>query len=213
MNNHTDDELPSSADFAETYSSYDVASLEDVDLGEQPSDGSKGTTNHAICDSKRQREYHHQKRRPVKPETPKEQFCCCCPMDNHIDYDLDDQPVFEDGSCGIQVLRYCRLVAPRPDEHPVKRKIRFLLWWTMLLDLAVAVVSLLSFGTTMMTCCGEPIFAVPGIDIYQVVQIFLYAYLGVVMLEILPVVREGCIPWNLMNPIFGFFFGFCTLLE
>lgn len=188
-------------------SSSDVAFfLQDVDLGEPTSQS--GTTHHAICND------HSTtvKRRQRKPQTPKEQFCGCCQDSNStisMDYDLDDDQVFfDDGG----ILRYCRILPPRPDEHSVKRRIRFLLWWTMLLDLAVAVVSLLSFGPVV-TCCGEPILVMAGMDLDQVIPICLYVYLGVVLLEILPVVREGCIPWNLMNPLLGFALGFVLFLN
>jgi len=39
-------------------------------------------------------------------------------------------------------------------------------------------------------------------------SILVHAYRIDVVLEIHPVVREGPIPWNLMTPIFGLFFGF-----
>lgn len=82
-----------------------------------------------------------------------------------------------------------------------------------MLDLAVALIAVFSYEHLLM-CCGEPILGVPGInDVHQAIQIVLYMYLGVVVVQVLPVVREGCIPWNLMNPIFGLVLGFVLFLN
>mmetsp|Transcript_26472 Transcript_26472/g.64503 ORF Transcript_26472/g.64503 Transcript_26472/m.64503 type:complete len:477 (-) Transcript_26472:531-1961(-) len=225
--------LSSSNDEFEETSIFSYVDLNaQADAAEEPtfistdsSNSSKATTNHAVCNpsspKRRQR-----RRRQVKPQTPRERWCCCGhdAADNDIayydDFDHDgpnneyvyDNDNNDDNSCcGTGVLRYCRLLPPTAaaKEHPIKKKIRHLLWWTILLDLAVALTACLSFDDQQLMCCGEPIFTIPGVEnLDQVIRIVLYVYLGVVVVQILPVVREGCIPWNLMNPIFGFCLGF-----
>jgi len=61
-------------------------------------------------------------------------------------------------SCGIRFLRYFRLLSPRPREHPIQKEVRHLLWWTILLDLVVALVAICSYGdgaSARITCCGD----------------------------------------------------------
>lgn len=192
---HHPDEESSPSDYNNNIETSMSSYVEDFDLGEDCNEEpSNATTHRAVYTEPRRRQ------RPVQPRTPEERYCCRA---DEIDYDIDDQPVWEGGSCLIRLLRYCRLMPPRPNEHVIKRRIRFLLWWTMLLDLAVAVVALTCFGTVL-TCCQEPILDLPQ----QTISILLDAYFGVVLLQIFFVVREGCIPFNLVNPIFGLACGF-----
>ncbi|CAJ1945217.1 unnamed protein product [Cylindrotheca closterium] len=190
-------------------------------------------------DRQRQR---RRRRHQVKPQTPREHWCCCsCCCGGYDDDDDDDDYLADDDDrnghnkeddytldhddddasplCVTRVLRYCRLLPPSPrlKEGPIHKNIRFLLWWTILLDWIVALIACLSF-TQWMTCCGEPILDMPGMmnnnnnnnnNNNEIMQIFLYSYVGIVLVQIIPVVREGsCIPWNLMNPIVGFVVGF-----
>eukprot|EP00980_Cylindrotheca_fusiformis_P005123 scaffold1087_cov136-Cylindrotheca_fusiformis.AAC.9 len=138
------------------------------------------------------------------PETPKEWW-----MKQLSD---DDFVVLENDSKCQMCLRYFRIIAPNPDESPIKRRIRHLIWSTLIVDFIVALVSVLSYGEAT-TCCGEPIFSLPGIELNDAMNILMYIYMIGLVLEIHPVVREGPIPWNLLNPIFGFFIGFVVFVD
>lgn len=84
------------------------------------------------------------------------------------------------------------------------RRVRYLLWSTLLLDLMVAVMSIAIFGGTVTMCCNVATMAsIPGVDWNLFMNAVAYIYLVGIFLEIHPVVREGPIPWNLLNPIFG----------
>jgi hypothetical protein len=124
----------------------------------------------------------------------------------------DDFCVFENDSKFQMCLRYFRILQPHPEEHALKKRIRYLIWYSLIVDFVVALVSILSYGKAT-TCCGEPIFSLPGLDLNKAVNIMMYIYMIGIIVEIHPVVREGLIPWNLMNPIFGFFIGFVVFVD
>ena len=44
---------------------------------------------------------------------------------------LEDSEVygFEDDTMLLRLCRYLRILPPHPDEHPIKRHVRILLWW------------------------------------------------------------------------------------
>lgn len=151
-------------------------------------------------------------KKPKKPplqravsETPKERW---------MNYKSTDEEayVFENDSNFQKCLRYFRVLPPHPDEHPIKKRIRHLIWYTLLVDFVVALVSILSYGEAT-TCCGEPIFSLPSLDLNDAINIMMYIYMIGLIVEIHPVVREGPIPWNLMNPVFGFFIGFVVFVD
>lgn len=119
---------------------------------------------------------------------------------------------FEDDTRFMRILRYLRLLPPTPNEHPLRRRMRILTWWALLLDFLVAIVSILTFGE-ITSCCGEVIF--PGkFDWNKLMQVISYLYLIGIFIEIHPVVREiGPVPWNLVNPIFGFMISFAVFVD
>jgi hypothetical protein len=137
-------------------------------------------------------------------ETPKERW-----MKNNVD---DDFCVFENDSKFQMCLRYFRILSPHPEENVLKKRIRHLIWYSLIVDFVVALVSILSYGKAT-TCCGEPIFSLPGLDLNKAITIMMYIYMIGLIVEIHPVVREGPIPWNLMNPVFGFFIGFVVFVD
>jgi hypothetical protein len=137
-------------------------------------------------------------------ETPKERW-----MKNTVD---DDFCVFENDSKFQMCLRYFRILPPHPEEHALKKRIRHLIWYTLIVDFVVALVSILSYGEAT-TCCGEDIFSLPGLDLNNAITIMMYIYMIGIIVEIHPVVREGLVPWNLMNPVFGFFIGFVVFVD
>jgi hypothetical protein len=118
---------------------------------------------------------------------------------------------FEDDSNFLKCLRHLRILPPSPDEHPIRKKIRVLIWWTLFVDFIVALVSVLSYGEAT-TCCGEAVFSLPGMDLNKVMKILSYIYMIGIIVEIYPVVREGAIPWNLINPVFGFAISFVVFV-
>lgn len=60
-----------------------------------------------------------------------------------------------------RILRYLRLMAPHPDEKPLKKKIRIMTWVALVLDLLAAIVAITTYGGVTM-CCGEPMMNVAG---------------------------------------------------
>jgi len=62
-------------------------------------------------------------------------------------------------------------------------------------------------GVTL--CCGVPILSMVDEDVNwgAAIQITVYAYLGLILMEVVPVMRE-VFPLNLLNPLVGFFITF-----
>jgi hypothetical protein len=119
---------------------------------------------------------------------------------------------FEDDTRLHSVLRFFGILPPSPNESPMRRRIRILIWWTLILDFTVAIVSIFTFGEVT-TCCGDVIF--PGkFDWNKLMQVIAYLYLIGIFAEVHPVVREvDPIPWNLLNPVFGFFISFAVFVD
>lgn len=111
-------------------------------------------------------------------------------------------------------LRHFRILSPHPNEEKIKREVRLLIWSTLVLDVLVAVVSIATFGGTVTQCCDRAVMAsIPGIDWNLFMNVISYIYLIGIFLEIHPVVREGPIPWNLLNPVFGFLISFAVFVD
>jgi hypothetical protein len=111
-------------------------------------------------------------------------------------------------------LRHFRILSPHPHEEKLKREVRLLIWATLLLDALVAIVSIATFGGTVTECCGRAVMAsIPGVDWNLFMNVISYIYLIGIFLEIHPTVREGPIPWNLLNPVFGFLIGFAVFVD
>jgi hypothetical protein len=111
-------------------------------------------------------------------------------------------------------LRHFRILPPVPNEGRTQRRVRFLIWSTLILDFLVAIVSIATFGGSITTCCKQATMAsIPGIDWNLLMNVISYIYLVGIFLEIHPVVREGPIPWNLLNPIFGSTLSFAVFVD
>ena len=111
-------------------------------------------------------------------------------------------------------LRYLRILPPVKQEGSTRRKVRISIWATLTLDFCVAIVSILTYGGEVTMCCGTPTMtSIPGIDFNLLMNIIAYIYLVGIILEIVPVVREGPIPWNLLNPIFGSALSFAVFVD
>eukprot|EP00980_Cylindrotheca_fusiformis_P001019 scaffold276_cov132-Cylindrotheca_fusiformis.AAC.14 len=111
-------------------------------------------------------------------------------------------------------LRHFRILPPTRHEGRTRRRVRYLIWATLILDLLVAIVSIATFGGTVTMCCGVAIMAsVPGIDWNLFMNVVSYIYLMGILIEIHPVVREGPIPWNLLNPILGSILSFAVFVD
>ena len=105
----------------------------------------------------------------------------------------------------VKALIAMRCFPERQSEStPVKNWLRGLQWAALIADLIGAVVAVITFsGVTY--CCGEPILNQANVDLdwQLIVRILTYLYLALVVLEIYPVARKG-LPFNIMNPLFGF---------
>ncbi|KAL3938742.1 MAG: hypothetical protein SGBAC_006415 [Bacillariaceae sp.] len=112
-------------------------------------------------------------------------------------------------------LRYFRILSPHPQEDDLRKQVRYLIWSTLVLDVLVAVVSIATFGDGVTSCCGTAVMAagLPGIDWNIFMKVITWIYLIGIFLEIHPVVREGPIPWNLLNPSFGFLISFAVFVD
>jgi hypothetical protein len=102
-----------------------------------------------------------------------------------------------------QWLRYIRILAPHPDEKPLKRNIRIFTWLALTLDFLTALVSITTY-TDVAYCCGDAVLSIAGdIDWHLAIQVTVYLYMALIFVEILPVMREG-FPFHLVNPFIGF---------
>ncbi|CAJ1950221.1 unnamed protein product [Cylindrotheca closterium] len=112
-------------------------------------------------------------------------------------------------------LRHFRILSPHPQEDEVKKKLRYVIWTTLILDVLVAIVSIATFGDGVTSCCGTAVMAagIPGVNWDLFMQVVTWIYLIGIFLEIHPVVREGPIPWNLLNPSFGFLISFAVFVD
>jgi len=89
-----------------------------------------------------------------------------------------------------------------------------LIWATLVFDAMVAIVTIATFSGTVTMCCNKVTMAsVQTIDWNTLIQVVSYIYLVGIFLEIHPVVREGPIPWNLFNPIFGSLLSFAVFVD
>jgi len=118
-----------------------------------------------------------------------------------VDMELEDEPKWK------QFLRYIRILPPHPDEKPIKRNIRCLIWLSLILDFMTGLVSIINYDDVT-TCCGQPILNIAGdINWHLAIQVIIYLYMALIFVEIIPVIREG-FPFNLINPFIGFMITF-----
>lgn len=123
-----------------------------------------------------------------------------------VDMEFEDEPRWK------QILRYLRILAPHPDEKPIKRNIRYLIWLSLTLDFMTGVVSIVNYDDVTY-CCGQPILNIAGtINWHLAIQIVIYLYMALIFMEIIPVLREG-FPFNLMNPFVGFLITFAMFFD
>lgn len=114
----------------------------------------------------------------------------------------------------IHFLRYIRILPPHPDEKPVKRRIRIVTWMSLLFDLTAAIVAITTYGGVS-TCCGMPILDVAVAGAFNwntAIRVTTYVYVLLILMEILPVVRDG-FPFNLLNPLIGFLITFAVFFD
>ena len=110
-------------------------------------------------------------------------------------------------------LRYFRILPPVRNEGKIKRRVRLLIWATLVLDFCVCFVSLVTYGGAVTMCCGTPTMTgTSEIDWNLFMNIIAYTYLVGILLEIIPTVRE-ILPWNLVNPIFGSCLSFAVFVD
>lgn len=121
---------------------------------------------------------------------------------------------FPDDKWWQKCLRHFRILSPHPQEDELKKQIRYLIWCTLILDVLVAIVSIATFGDGVTSCCGTAVMAAGiAIDWDTFMKVVTWIYLVGIFLEIHPVVREGPIPWNLLNPAFGFLISFAVFVD
>ncbi len=122
-----------------------------------------------------------------------------------------DMEYADENRC-VQLLRYLRIMSPHPDEKPLKKRIRIFTWIALCLDLLIAIVAIIQYsGVTM--CCGEPMMDVAGnFPWEQITTATIYLYIVLIMLEVIPVVRDG-FPFNLFNPFVGFLITFAVFFN
>ncbi|KAG7339779.1 hypothetical protein IV203_025458 [Nitzschia inconspicua] len=124
-----------------------------------------------------------------------------------------EEPHFEDDPFWKRSLRFLRLLPPSPHERLVDRKIRILLWASLVLDFINAVVAITTFSEVTM-CCGKPIWSMGGgANWPKAMTIISYIYIFGIFVEIVPVVRDSGIPWNILNPLFGFLLTFAVFFD
>jgi hypothetical protein len=81
------------------------------------------------------------------------------------------------------------------------------------LDLICAAVAIGTF-TEVTTCCGKPIWSLGGgADWSKAMTAISYIYVLGILMEIIPVVRESGVPWNMLNPLFGFLLTFAVFFD
>jgi hypothetical protein len=123
-----------------------------------------------------------------------------------IDMEFEEEPRWK------QILRYLRIMAPHPDEKPIKKKIRLLIWLSLILDFMTGLVSIANYDQVTY-CCGQPILNIAGdINWDLAIQVVIYLYMVIILLEIIPVLREG-FPFNLLNPFVGFLITFAMFFK
>lgn len=139
-------------------------------------------------------------------------------LSNHSGYSSQstltiDVQSFENDPPIKKALRYVRILPPKPNEKPIKKRIRILTWWALVLDFIAAIVSITTFGEVAQ-CCGEPVFELvsSAINWNDAVRYMTYVYLGCIFLEVIPVVRNG-LPFNLINPMLGFSITFAMFFD
>lgn len=121
---------------------------------------------------------------------------------------------FKDENICIRSLRYVRILAPYPDEKTIKKKIRIVNWLALLLDFINALVAIITYGGKTTQCCGKSIMSAFGgtVDWDRTILIITCAYMVLIFLEVLPVVRDG-FPFNLFNPFVGFLITFAVFFS
>jgi hypothetical protein len=113
-------------------------------------------------------------------------------------------PLFPHDHQWQKILRYLHILPPVPDETPTNRKIRIYIWCSLILDLICAIVAIGTF-TVVTECCGIPIWSIGAkLNWTKAMNVITYIYIIGILLEVIPVVRESGIPWNMLNPMFGF---------
>mmetsp|Transcript_54957 Transcript_54957/g.133474 ORF Transcript_54957/g.133474 Transcript_54957/m.133474 type:complete len:727 (-) Transcript_54957:319-2499(-) len=120
---------------------------------------------------------------------------------------------FPDDTRWQKFLRYIKILPPEENELPTHRKIRIFIWCSLVLDFLCAVVALATFGQVT-TCCGKPIwgFGTDSFDFSKAMRVVAVLYLVGIFVEVVPVVRGG-IPWNMINPLFGFLISFAVFFD
>lgn len=103
----------------------------------------------------------------------------------------------------ILVLLHC-LPEDRADATFVVVSLKVLHWLALLADLSAACVAIITFNDVT-ECCDEPILNFGNLDMpwKNMIRVFTYLYLGVILMEVYPVMKKG-FPFNIVNPVMGF---------
>jgi hypothetical protein len=122
------------------------------------------------------------------------------------DKEFDEEPQWK------TILRQLQIFAPTPDEKPIKRTIRLIMWASLFLDFLAALVSITTYdGVT--TCCGQEVLSIAGnIDWNLAIRVTTWVYMIMIFAEIIPVMGGG-FPFNLVNPLLGFMITFAVFFD
>jgi len=123
-------------------------------------------------------------------------------------------PEFEDDYKFFEALRYIRILAPHPNEHPIKKKIRIVTWLALFLDFLNALVAIITYGGETTQCCEKSIMSAFGgsVDWDKTILVVTSLYMLLIFLEVLPVMRDA-FPFNLFNPFIGFLITFAVFFS
>jgi hypothetical protein len=121
---------------------------------------------------------------------------------------------FEGENRFIGFLRYVRLMAPVPDEEPVKKKIRIVTWLALFFDFLNALVATITYGGETTQCCGKSIMNAlsDNVNWDKLILVVTSLYMLLIFLEVLPVMKDA-FPFNLFNPVIGFLITFAVFFS
>jgi len=120
---------------------------------------------------------------------------------------IDKTDKFEDDPKWKAALRYIYLLPPNRSETSLKKKARVFTWISLMLDFIAAMVAVIQYdGATQ--CCDEDMFdSLLKIRWDVFFRVFTVLYVCMILAEIVPVIKNG-MPFNIINPTFGFLITF-----
>jgi len=125
-----------------------------------------------------------------------------------------EQPGYQNENRFIRTLRYIRLIAPYPNEDPIKKKIRIVTWMAFFFDFLNSLVAIITYGGETTKCCGASLMSAFGgtFDWDKTILIVTCMYMFMIFLEVVPVMRDA-FPFNLLNPAVGFLITFAVFFS